>query len=252
MSNIAVLPSWQRAEDSFLVGFSTINRFAWGDIYLWPEHPEWPKFSFLRLRDPNVTSGFLAGEIARFKEQFTGESGEVFLRIPRNLGVPVDTLRSFTRDPDSIVSVVYNPMECADLKLAQGLELVRCRSEDELRLWWEVNSDARGRSNPYESALWAPIQRKFKQNTEFYLLYRGSVAVTCGAIERFEHGFNSWGLGTRVSEMRKGYSRAYMAKIGLVFGDRLFSQVDLGESRYQFLSSLASTRILAIEDLYVC
>jgi hypothetical protein len=247
-----MLPAWQKAEDSFLNGFSTIRRLTWGDAYVWQGYPEWPKFSFIRIRDAKVAPEVLRAEIARFKAEFGGDATEFYLRVPRELQVEPATLSGFAKDPDTIVSLSYDPAECGDPALASRLTLAPCRDESSLRLWWEVNSDARGRKDPFKSVLWPPILSKLSNGTDFYLLMDGAKAVTCGAIERFDEGYNSWGLGTRLADQKKGYSRAFMTKLAECHGNRLFSQVDLGEPRHGLLCRLPSTRILATEDLYLC
>ncbi len=245
-------PLWQTAEDSFLAEFSKIKRYPWGSVYLWRDHPEWPKFSFLRVLDPAIMEDEFHSAILAFRTNFQKDAEECFFRLPRSLGLSQKFLSPYKKDSDSIVSIVYNPYECGNETLANSLVLKQCTSEEDLRLWWEVNSDARERKNPFESDLWPFITKKNFSGTKYFLLFDEDRAVTCGAIEQFEGGYNSWGMGTRLHDQNKGYSRAYMHDIGRLFGDRIYSQVDLAEQRYTFLSRLPTTQVLEIEDLYVC
>lgn len=242
---------WQLAEDSFLRAFSDIEEKPWGRVYRWAEHPEWPKFSFIRFLDSSISDIEVLDAALEFKKNFSRNSDEYYLRIPRSIGLSREKLKKFTKDTDSIVSISYDPLDASYGAPIVNCELKECLTEESLRLWWEVNSDARERKNPFNSSLWPFILKKKILGTRYFILVVDDKAVTSGAIENFSEGYNSWGLGTRIIEQKKGYSKLYMREIAKLFGNLLFSQVDLDEPRFEYLKRLKSFQLLEIEDLYV-
>jgi hypothetical protein len=128
--------------------------------------------------------------------------------------------------------------------------LVEAINDDDLKVFWQINSSGRTRQNPFESPLWPIIRSSHKSGTKyFYLLYKGN-AVACAALEQLPSAWNLWGLATEVSEQNKGYMGEVVLQLLSRFKDRFVVQVNHGGLTHNYFLKNCEATELATESWY--
>jgi hypothetical protein len=241
-------PIWQRAEDSFLKFFCRIERFEWGSFYFWDEGQDWPKFNFIRLMGSAVTVDGFNRHVAKYRPYFEQRGRTFSAKIPDGVAVPPEVSQRFKPAGIPLVSLKFDPRR---LKPSPTSDVRLCKSEDDVALWWDINSDGRSRQDPKQSPLWPVVLDAFQAGTRYYILYKDGQSVSGAALTPFNNGrdFNLWGLATRKEHLKKGYIKELVASVGSAIGVPYYLQVNIDTISHQMFKRLGAEELI-IERRY--
>jgi hypothetical protein len=241
-------PVWQRAEDSFLSFFCEISRHPWGSTYYWEKGQDWPKFNFLRLTDPNLTGKQFDELCRKFQPWFTDRKRTFNIKIPSDVAISSSVMDRLKWAESALVSLRYSSSVIAPKN--KGITLHRCQSVEDLKEWWDINSDGRTRENQQESPLWPIIVDAFRKGTQYYFLRLDGVSVSGGAFTPFDGAFNLWGLATRKQHQQKGLMADLVRLMMREIRVPIYLQVLEGSITHHYFKRALNAQEIATERRY--
>ncbi|MEZ4815048.1 MAG: hypothetical protein R3A80_07565 [Bdellovibrionota bacterium] len=233
---------WRESEDSFLRLFCKVKRNKVSDYYVWSEGLIWPKFTFMRLHSPEKLT------LKNFQSDL--------LEFSRWSGVKVEDRVIKINDKHNLLKSIKKNLEPTGSRLAYlsftqsikrpllGCDLVEVSNEDDLKVFWKINSSGRIRKNPFESPLWPVVHSSYYAGTKYFYLRCNGEPVAGAAIDDFSQGLNLWGIATLEGKQGNGYMGEIVRLLAKNANKQIYVQVNYGEVSHQhFLRSCLATEI---------
>jgi len=239
---------WEKAEETFLIHFSKLEKFSWGSRFFFEPGKKMGKFNFIRILNANWMKNNWKAFVINQNNWFKNKGSQLKIKIPDYIELPDFMEKDLERRGKSIVHLKTELSDFSGILLNKELTINNCQTAQDFECWWKLLAI----SNEIEIDDFAYFGYKnaFEFGSNLLLFYVRDNLIATARLDKVKGGFNLGSVAVCKEFQRRGFMQDLYTLLALNFRGVLYGQTNESSVTLRFRKKKPSTKIITTEHRY--